>query len=75
MLQVITLLMLLLAGVQFELGYWYYISLIATAGLFAYQQRLIRHRDRDQCFKAFLNNNWVGGVIFTGIVIHYAVTG
>ena len=34
---------------------------------------LIRHRDRDACFKAFLNNNWVGFVLFCAIFLDYAV--
>lgn len=72
-LQATTILMLLLCGGQFELGYWYYISVIGAAALFIYQQRLIRHRDRDRCFQAFLNNNWVGALVFIGIVLHYAL--
>jgi len=32
-----------------------------------YQYRLIRGRTREGCFKAFLNNNWVGCVIFIGL--------
>jgi 4-hydroxybenzoate polyprenyltransferase len=37
--------------------------------LFAYQQWMTRDRDRDACFKAFLNNHWVGLIIFVGIVL------
>ncbi len=62
---------LMMIGSRFELGYPYYVSLSIAAGFFVYQQRLIRHRDRDQCFTAFLNNNWVGLVIFCGIVVDY----
>jgi 4-hydroxybenzoate polyprenyltransferase len=40
--------------------------------LFAYQQYLIRYRDRDDCLKAFLNNQWVGAIIFAGIFLHYS---
>lgn len=71
-LQLCTLFILLLAGNSFGLGYWYYASLMVSAGLFAYQQRLIKDRLRDPCFKAFLNNNWVGMTIFIGIALHYA---
>ncbi len=39
----------------------------AWAGLFIYQQELIRHRDKPTCFRAFLNNQWFGAVIFAGI--------
>jgi 4-hydroxybenzoate polyprenyltransferase len=42
-----------------------------SAALFGYQQYLIRGRERDACFRAFLHNNWVGMAIFAGIVLHY----
>jgi len=49
------------------LGVLYYSGLAVAAGLMIYQYRLIRGRDRERCFKAFLNNNWVGFAIFVGI--------
>jgi 4-hydroxybenzoate polyprenyltransferase len=33
---------------------------------------LIRDRDRNLCFKAFLHNNWIGLAVFAGIVADYA---
>lgn len=72
-LQLITLYTLAMVGSRFELGAYYYTGLAAAAGLFAYQQWLIRYRARSECFKAFLNNNWVGLVIFAGIAAHYAL--
>jgi 4-hydroxybenzoate polyprenyltransferase len=36
-----------------------------------YHYTLIRERRREDCFKAFLHNNWVGGVIFAGIAANY----
>lgn len=71
MLQVCTLMALALAGTQFKLGYWYFVALLGAAALFAYQQFLIRLRRRDNYFRAFLHNNWVGGIIFAGIFLHY----
>lgn len=68
-LQLLTLYTLILVGQRFELGTAYYASLVIAAGLFAYQQWLIRFRDRDACFTAFLNNHWVGLVVFMGIVV------
>lgn len=70
-LQVCVIFALVLAGVQFKLGYWFFVSLIGVSGLFAYHQILVRHRQREACFRAFLHNNWVGATIFAGIFIHY----
>ncbi|WP_153109506.1 4-hydroxybenzoate octaprenyltransferase [Propionivibrio limicola] len=51
---------------------WAYFSGLAAAALIAgYHFTLIRGRDRQRCFKAFLHNNWLGGVIFLGIVIDF----
>ncbi len=61
----------LLVGSQFGLGYSYYLGVAVAAALFVYQQVLIRHRDRDACFKAFLNNNWAGAALFAGVLIDY----
>ncbi|MCB1842264.1 MAG: 4-hydroxybenzoate octaprenyltransferase [Halioglobus sp.] len=69
------LLCLYMAGLAFELGTVYQLSLAAAAALFAYQQYLIRTRDRQACFRAFLHNNWVGMTIFAGIALHYASVG
>lgn len=52
-----------------SLGVLYYCGLAAAAGLVAYQYRLIRGRDRSLCFKAFLNNNWVGAAVFIGLAL------
>ncbi|MGM0634365.1 MAG: 4-hydroxybenzoate octaprenyltransferase [Pseudomonadota bacterium] len=60
---------LLLAGLQFQLGAFYYLGLIGGAGLLGYQQWLIRDRDVEGCFRAFLNNHWVGLVIFVGVIL------
>lgn len=73
-LQVLALVTLVMVGKRFDLNWFYYLSLAVAAGLFIYQQYLIRHRERDACFAAFLNNNWVGMVIFIGIVGHYALS-
>ena len=49
------------------LGIIYYGGLLVAGGLVYYQFRLIRTRERDACFKAFLNNSWLGAVVFAGI--------
>ncbi|HEY9134187.1 MAG TPA: 4-hydroxybenzoate octaprenyltransferase [Pseudomonadales bacterium] len=73
-LQISALLCLVLLGVQLKFGWFYYSGLILAAALFGYQQFIVRERDKAQCFKAFLNNNWVGMVIFFGIALQYAFT-
>ena len=58
-------------GVQLRLGVLYYLGLGAAGLLMLYHYTLIRGRERMACFKAFLHNNWVGGVIFAGIAADY----
>ena len=72
-LQLLCLLTLYLAGRGFALGTYFNLSLLVSAGLFGYQQYLIRNRERDACFRAFLHNSWVGIAVFAGIVLHYGV--
>lgn len=72
-LQGLTIYSLILVGGRFELGKIYYASLAIAAGFFVYQQFLIRFRERHACFKAFLNNHWVGMVIFLGISLDLAM--
>lgn len=75
MLQATVILIMVLVGKQFALSFIYYASLMAAAGLFFYQQQLIRDRRKEDCFKAFLNNHYVGMVICLGIVLHYTLNG
>jgi len=58
-------------GVQLKLGVVYYLGLAVAASLMGYHYMLIRGRERERCFRAFLHNNWVGGVIFLGIAADY----
>jgi len=52
-------------------GLGFYAGLAVAAALMCYHYLLIRTRERQQCFKAFLHNNWVGAAIFAGIVVDY----
>ena len=70
-LQVMFILAMILAGRQFELGAFYYLSLVIASGLLAYQQYLIKDRLPGPCFESFLNNNWVGTVIFIGVLLSF----
>lgn len=70
-LQAMVLICLVMIGFQAKLGMIYYTGVAAGGALFIYQQRLIRFRERDDCFRAFLNNNWFGLAVFLGILIDY----
>ncbi len=70
-LQIGVLLLLLWIGQHEKLGILYYLGLLVASGLAIYQQWLIKDRDPQQCFQAFLNNNWFGAAIFAGIAAHY----
>ena len=54
------------------LGAAFYASILVAGGLFAYQQKLIAGRERDACFQAFMNNNYVGLALFIGLFLSYA---
>ena len=71
LLQIIFLTILVLAGQQLSFSYWYFFSLVVATMLFGYQQYLTWNRSRDGCFAAFLNNHWIGLVVFTGIASNY----
>ena len=58
-------------GHKLHLGIYYYLGLLVAAGIAAYHYTLIRNRQREACFKAFLHNNWFGAVVFAGIVLSY----
>lgn len=70
-LQLMTIAMLIVLGNYYQLGASYYWGLLVAGGLFVYQQHLIRHRERQPCFQAFLNNNYVGMVVAAGLLISY----
>lgn len=70
-LQILFLLGLIGVGLIFNLRLPYYGSLGVVALLFIYQQFLIKEHPAINGFKAFLNNNWVGAVIFVGIFLSY----
>jgi len=80
-LAIITTLMVAMIGLLLALGFrlglaWpWHLGVAAAAGLFGYQLRLARKQGREGCFRAFLNNNWVGVVLLLGLAGHYALAG
>lgn len=69
LLQLLTLLSLFAVGIQLDLRYWYFISLIIVACLFFYQQFLIAEYDQKGLLHAFKNNHYVGLCVFLGILM------
>jgi 4-hydroxybenzoate polyprenyltransferase len=67
----IALFLLAIAGLMTGAGNFYFIGLILAEGIALYHYHLIKQRQRDGCFKAFLHNNWFGAVIFSGIALDY----
>ena len=70
-LQLIIIGLLIIVGQMKHLSWPYYGGMLVATGLFVYQQKLIYYRDKAQCFKAFLNNNWFGMVVFIGLLVDY----
>lgn len=67
-LQLLVVAGLLMMAPRFELNDFYYLGVAGACVLFIYQQRLIRYRQRSQCFKAFVNNHWAQFLVLLGII-------
>jgi len=61
-------------GIALGFGWLYWLGWLAAAACAVYHYALIRNRERMACFAAFKHNNWLGGVLFAGIALHYAVS-
>ena len=67
--QVMVLAGLAMIGRTMGLHWPFYLSLAIAAALFLWQQWLARNRDREGCFRAFINNQWVGLAVMAGIIL------
>ncbi len=70
-LQFLALGLLVYVGIAWSFSLPFYLGVIISAILFVRQQFLIRNRERNACFSAFLNNHYVGMLIMLGIGLHY----
>jgi 4-hydroxybenzoate polyprenyltransferase len=68
-----TLLIYAVLGAQLGLGWPFWLGLLGAAACAVYHYGLIRERERMACFAAFRHNNWLGGILFAGIALHYLV--
>jgi 4-hydroxybenzoate polyprenyltransferase len=70
-----TLVILAWVGWQRQMGGAFYGGLLVAAAIALYHLKLVRHRDPQQCFRAFLHNSWLGAAVFGGIVLNYLLRG
>ena len=70
-LQGLTLSLLTWVGLLAELNWPYFASLIICIGLFYHQFKQAKYRDRDACFRSFLDNNRIGYCVFIGLATSY----
>ena len=62
---------LIIVGILNQLHFMYWLGIVAAVGFAIYQQKLIRSNVRENNFKAFLNNHWLGMVVFLGVLLSY----
>lgn len=72
-LQALALIFICIVGILENSGILFYTSIIIAAALVIYQQTLTRNREPAKCLQAFLNNNWLGMIIFIGIAADYLI--
>jgi len=70
-LQIAVLALMVAIGMLSHLNWEFYWSICIAGALFIFQQKLIKDCERDACFKAFMNNNYVGLVLFIGLAMSY----
>ncbi|MGE5319246.1 MAG: 4-hydroxybenzoate octaprenyltransferase [Hyphomicrobiaceae bacterium] len=58
-------------GVLRGMGTAFYAGLAVAAAIALYHMGLIRERDPQQCFRAFLHNTWFGAAVFSGIAVNF----
>lgn len=63
--------LMLAVGWANTLGGYYYLGLSLAVLCFIYQFVIARRREREPCFVAFLNNQWVGVLIFLGLLLDF----
>lgn len=73
LLEILTLGLLVAVFMLNGLGMSAYLGLVLAGALFVHQHYHIRHRQREACFKAFLDNHYVGLVIALGLFIDLIV--
>lgn len=73
LLQALFLLFMYRAAIYLNWHWPMAIALLVVTLLFAQQLWSCRKKDRESCFKAFLNNHYAGLVIFIGLVVEHSL--
>jgi 4-hydroxybenzoate polyprenyltransferase len=60
-------------GLQLGMGHWFLAGMGVAAAQVVWHYRLIKDRSREECFRAFRENHWVGFAIFAGTVLDLAL--
>ena len=69
----LSLVILVGVGKQYYFGWPYWLGLVIACAIALFHYALIRNRVRENCFRAFLHNNWFGAAVFAGIAAHFAI--
>jgi 4-hydroxybenzoate polyprenyltransferase len=65
------LISLVLLGRQYEFGLAYYACIAAAGAVILWQFKIAKLRHKEDCFRAFLSNQWVGMLVFFGFVLAF----
>ena len=69
LLQILLIFIFILIGNSFNLGLIYDFSLVIISLFMIYHQFLLKKRQKEEYFKAFINNNFIGMTVFSGIFL------
>jgi len=72
-LQILLIIVFVVIGNLFDLGPIYYFSLVIILIFMIYHQFLMKKRQKELFFKAFLNNNFIGMTAFIGIFLSVVI--
>lgn len=73
--QALFIAVLVAIGIEYQRGAAYFCGVAVAAALAAWQYRMIRDRSREACFRAFRQNNWLGGAVFAGLFVDFLLIG
>lgn len=73
LLQLLTVLCFVVTGINFDLGWIYYLGVLVVTTLFIHQLYTARCKSRESCLQAFMDNRWIGATIFLAIALDFMV--